>query len=43
MKDRSSHRRCSVTKGVLRNFEKFIGKQLGQSLFLIKLQGLQLY
>ena len=26
--DRSSHRRCSVRKGVLRNFEKFIGKHL---------------
>ena len=26
--DRSSHRRYSVRKGVLRNFEKFIGKHL---------------
>ena len=26
--DRSSHQRCSVRKGVLRNFTKFTGKQL---------------
>ena len=32
---KSSHRRCSVKKGVLRNFT---GKHLCQSLFLIKLQ-----
>ena len=25
---RSSHRRCSVRKGVLRNFTKFTGKHL---------------
>ena len=30
---RSSHRRCSVRKGVLRNFAKFIGKHLCQGLF----------
>ena len=30
---RSSHRRCSVRKGVPRNFEKFTGKHLCQSLF----------
>ena len=35
---RSSHRRCSVKKGVLRNFAKFTGKHPCQSLFLIKLQ-----
>ena len=42
---RSSHRRCSSKKGVLKNFAKFAGKHLCQSLFLIKLQvlGLQLY
>ena len=42
---RSSHRRLSVIKGVLRNFTKFTGKHLCQRLFLIKLQalGLQLY
>ena len=37
---RSSHQRCSVRKGVLRNFAQFIGKHLCQSLFLIKLHGL---
>ena len=31
----SSHRRCSIKKGVLRNFAKFTGKHLCQSLFLI--------
>ena len=30
---RSSHQRCSIKKGVLRNFPKFIGKHLCQSLF----------
>ena len=30
---RSSHRRCSVRKRVLRNFAKFTGKGLCQSLF----------
>ena len=35
---RSSHRRCSVEKGVLQNFGKFTGKHLCWSLFLIKLQ-----
>ena len=35
---RSSHRRCSVRKGVLRNFAKFTRKHLCQSLFLTKLQ-----
>ena len=35
---RSSHRRCSVRKGVLRNFAKFKGKYLCKSRFLIKLQ-----
>ena len=36
---RSSHRRCSVKKGVLRNTAKFTGKQLCQSLFLHKIAG----
>ena len=40
---RSSHRRCSVRKGVLRKFAKFTGKHLWQSLFLNKVTGLQLY
>ena len=33
--------RCSVKKGVLKNFAKFTGKHLCQFLFLIKLQVLQ--
>ena len=48
---RSSHRRCSTGKGVLRNFTKFTRKDLCQSLFFNKatdlraatLLGLQLY
>ena len=36
---KSSHRKCSVRKGVLRNFAKFTGKHLhNKSLFLIKLK-----
>ena len=35
---RSSHWRCSVRKGVIRNFAKFTGKYMCQSLFLITLQ-----
>ena len=35
---RRSHQRCSLKKGVLKNFTKFTGKHLCQSLFLIKLQ-----
>ena len=35
---RRSHQRCSEKKGVLRNFVKFTGNHLCQSLFLIKLQ-----
>ena len=38
---RSSHRRCSVRKGVLRNFTKFTGKQLCQNLFFNKVAGLR--
>ena len=38
---RSSHRRCSVRKGVLRNFAKFTGKHLCQSLFFNKVAGLR--
>ena len=43
--NRSSLQRCSVRKDVLRNFAKFTGKHLCQSLSSIKLQasGLQLY
>ena len=35
---RSSHWRCYVRKGVIRNFAKFTGKHKCQSLFLITLQ-----
>ena len=44
-KARSSHQRCSIKKGRLRNFVKFTGKHLCQSLFLTKWQdsSLQLY
>ena len=38
---RSSHQRCSVRKGVLRNFAKFTGKHLCQSLFFNKVAGLR--
>ena len=38
---RSSHQRCSIRKGVLRNFAKFTGKQLYQSLFFNKISGLR--
>ena len=37
---RSSHRRYSVKKGVLRNFSQFTGKRLCQSPFLNKVAGL---
>ena len=33
---RSSHQRCSVKKGVLKNFGKFTGRHLCQSLFFNK-------
>ena len=39
---RSSHRRSSVRKGVLRNFAKFTAKHLCQSLFFNKVAGLAL-
>ena len=35
---RSNHRRCSIQKGVLKNFAKFAGKHLCQNLILINLQ-----
>ena len=37
---RSSHLRCSIKKVVLRNFTKFTGKHLCQSLFFNKVAGL---
>ena len=33
VKFRNSHRRCSIKKGVFKNFSKFTGKHLCQSLF----------
>ena len=42
---RSSHQRCSVKRGALRNFTKFAGKRLCQSLCLnksVSVSGLQL-
>ena len=39
--DRSSHRSGSVRKSVLRNFAKFTGKHLCQSLFFNKVAGLR--
>ena len=38
---RSRHWTCSARKGVLRNFEKFTGKHLCQSLFVNKVTGLR--
>ena len=38
---RSSHRRCSVRKGVLKNFAKFTGKYLCQGLSFNKAAGLR--
>ena len=39
MENRSSHQRCSAKKGVLRNFAKFTGKHLCQSLFFNEVPG----
>ena len=41
LKCRSSHRSCSLRKGVFRNFAKFAGKHLCRSVFLNKLAGLR--
>ena len=38
---RSSHQRCSVRKGVLKNFAKFTGKHLCKSLFFNEVAGLR--
>ena len=38
---RSSHQRCSVKKGVLRNFAKFTGKRLYQRIFFNKVAALR--
>ena len=40
VKYRSIHQRCSIKKGVLRNFAKFKGKHLCQRLFFNKVAGL---
>ena len=37
---KSSHRRCSIKKGALRNFAKYRGKHLCQSSFFHKIAGL---
>ena len=34
--DRSSHQRCSIKKGFLKNFTKFTGKHMYQSLYFHK-------
>ena len=39
--NRSSHQKCSMKKGVLRNFTKFTGKHLCRSLFFNKVAGLR--
>ena len=39
---RSSHRRCLIEKGVLKNFTEFTGKHLCLSLWLYKVAGLSL-
>ena len=38
---RSSHRRCFIKEDVLKNFAKFTGKHLCQSLFVNKIAGLR--
>ena len=40
---RSSHRKCSVRKGVLRNLAKFTGKHLYQSLFKLQASAQRLW
>ena len=40
VKTRSSHQRCSLIKGVLRNLRKSTGKHLCQSLYFDKVAGL---
>ena len=38
---RSNHQKCSIKKGVIRNFVKFTGKHLCQSIFFNKVAGLR--
>ena len=40
--NRSSHQRCSVKKGALRNFAKLTGRHLRQNLFFNKVADLRL-
>ena len=40
-KFRSSHRRCSIKKCVLKNLSKFTGKHLCQGLFFDKIENYQ--
>ena len=40
-RNRNSHRKCSIKKGVLRSFTKFTLKHLRQSLFFNKVAGLR--
>ena len=40
--NRSSHQRCSMKKGIVKNFTTFTGKHLCQSLFFNKVTGLRL-
>ena len=40
-KYRTSHQRCSVEIGILKNFPKFTGEHLRQSLFCNKIAGLR--
>ena len=42
LQNRSIHRRCSVRKSVFRNFAKFTGKHLCQSLFFNKVADLNI-
>ena len=41
--DRSSNQRCSIKKGVLKNFAKITGKHVCQSLFFNKVAGLRMW
>ena len=40
---RSSHRRCSIEKGIPKNCVKFKGKHICQSLFFNKVAGLRIF
>ena len=38
---RSNHQKCSIKKGVIRNFVKLTGKHMCQSIFFNKVAGLR--